>query len=189
MVYRILLILALLFPLKSVCQQTDDEQLRVLLKNLKYSQNKEEKANKLLKAAQHYLNRENASPRDIDSAALLNRQSMQINKALDLKNKVALNMLLEGDIAIKNNDAVKGKELKVKALNYSGKHQLYNEQADIYASLANDIEDNEDPHKAEYFLKASGLYKRTNNPSREAQMYSELSILFNNIDKTSTSIK
>lgn len=189
MVYRILLILALLLPLKSVCQQTDNEEMRVLLKKLHYGRENEEKAHNLLQAAQHYLNKENASPRDIDSAALLNRQSMQINRTLDLKNKVALNMLMQGDIAIKNKDSAKGKELKIKALNYAEKYQLYNEQADIYASLANDIQENGGPHKTGYFLKAAELYKKGNNPNREAQMYCELSILFNNIDKTSTSIK
>ncbi|MEE1898421.1 histidine kinase dimerization/phosphoacceptor domain -containing protein [Flavobacterium rakeshii] len=189
MVYKIVLILALLFPLKSVCQQTDDDEMRVLLKNLHYGEDNEEKAHNLLKVVKYYLNKENISKADIDSAALLNQKAMHISRELDLKNSIAQSMLFDSEITITKGDTVKGNELKNKALSFTKKHNLNKEAGSIYASLGYFAANTGDPNKIKHFINAASSYKQAGDFHNEAEMYCELSILFNSMDKPATSIK
>ncbi len=189
MVYRIVLILALLFPIKSIGQQTDDEKMHALVEKLQHGEDNQEKADKLLEAVHYYLEKEKHSKEDMDHVVLLNRKAMQISRKLDLKNNIAHSMLLDAEIAITNGDTTTGNRLKHKALTYAKKYNLNNEAANIYASLGYFASNNGDPDTIKYFINAASLYKQAGEVDKEALMYCKLSIMFNSMDKPATSIK
>ncbi|KRD58789.1 hypothetical protein ASE40_21010 [Flavobacterium sp. Root935] len=189
MVYRILLILILVLPIKSVCQQTDKAKMQMLLKKLKTGEDNEQKAKNLLKAVQYYLDKNNGSKTDIDSAALLNTKSIDISRKYDLRNNIAQSMLLAGEIAIKRGNTAKGNELFNKTLNYAQKYNLKKEEAAIYTSFAHTSVEADNLNKIKFLSHAASLYKETDDYKNEAKIYYELSVLFNSINNSAASIK
>ncbi len=188
MVYRILLVLILVFPIKSVCQQTDKAEMHMLLKKLKRGEDNEQKANNLLKTVHYYLDKKDGSKTDIDSAALLNTKSINISRKYDLRNNIAQSMLLAGEIAIKRGNTAKGNELFNKALNYAHKYNLKKEKANIYEALAHASAEADNLKKIKFLTHAASLNKETGDYKNEAKIYYELSVLFNSIDDSAKSI-
>lgn len=189
MVYRILITLLLVLPIKSVCQQTDETEMHLLLKKINTGEDNEQKANNLLKAVQYYLDKKDASQTDIESAALLNTKSIKISKKYDLKNNIARSMLLEGEIEIKKGNTAKGIELFNKSLAYAQKNSLKKEAAAIYESIARATPAADNLNKIKSLTHAASLYKEIGDHTDEAKIYYELSILFNSIDNPAASIK
>nr|WP_315224426.1 sensor histidine kinase [uncultured Flavobacterium sp.] len=189
MIYRILLTLILVFPIRSVCQQIDKAEMHLLLKKINTGEDNEQKANNLLKAVQYYLDKMDASQTDIDSAALFNTRSIYISRKYNVRNNIAQSMQLEGEIAIKRGNNAKGNELFNKALNYAQKYKLKKEEAAIYTSFAHNAAETDNLNKIKFLSHAASLYKETDDYKNEAKIYYELSVLFNSIDNSAASIK
>jgi len=174
---------------KSYSQSVPNEELDKTLAKITWEKDKAKKAGLLFKAAGFYLDNEGAFKKDLDSAALLNRQSVQLSRELDLKSSVAQSMLLSGKIAVERGNPELAMQLKKKALDYAIKNDLKKDAAEISGSIAYDIADNDISIKAGYFLKAAALYKQAGAFYDEALTYNELSVLYNGIDEPTLSNK
>ena len=174
---------------KSYSQPVSQKEPDNTLVQLRYEKDKEKKAGLLFKAAGFYLDKEGAFKKDLDSAALLNNQSLQISRKLGSKSSIAQSMLLNGKIAVERGNPELGMQLKKKALDYALKNGLQKDAAEISGSIAYNIADNDISIKAGYFLKAAALYKQAGAFYDEALTYNELSVLYNSIDEPAISNK
>jgi len=174
---------------KSYSQPVSKNEPNAILAKIKWEKDKEKKAGLLFKAASFYLEKEGEFKDDLDSAVLLNNQSIQISRELDLKNSIAQSMLLNGKIAVERGNPELAMQLKKKALDYALENDLKKDAAEISGSIAYDIADNDISIKANYFLKAAALYKQARAFYDEALTYSELSVLYNSIDEPAISNK
>ncbi len=189
MKFKILLILLITSSLNAFAQSVSREQYNDLRYKLHYEKDKAKRADIFYKSAQYHYEKEGRYKTNLDSASMLNSQSVYINRELDLKKKIVQNMLLDGDIAMKRGDSTLAAVLKQKALNYALTHNLKKESAAGYKSIAIDIENNDVPKKADYFLKAAALYSQAGAFYEEAEILTLLSIIYNGADELNTSIK
>ena len=173
---------------KNYSQSVPKKELDVILAKIKWEKDKEKKAGLLVKAAGFYLDKEGSIKKDLDSAALLNSQSLQISRELDLKSNIAKSMLLNGKIAFGKGNPNLATQLKNKALDYALQNELKANAAEIYHSLSSDVDDNDISVKAGYLQKSAAAYKQAGALYDEAEVINELSILYNSIDDAATSI-
>ena len=174
---------------RSYSQSVPNNEPHATLAKIRWEKDKEKKAGLLYKAAGIYLDKEGEFKKDLDSAALLNSQSVRLSMELDLKSSVAQSMLLDGKIAVEKGNPELATQLKKKALDYALENDLKKDAAEVYISLATDISDNDISIKANYFLKAAALYKQAGDLYNEAETFNELSIIYNSVDDAATSIK
>lgn len=189
MKYKILLILVITLSLNVSAQSVNREQFNDLQKKLQKEKDKAKQADILYQGARYYLEKEGKFKTDLDSASLLNSRSLNISKQLDLKKSIVLSMLLDGEIAMKKGNNTLAAKLKSSALDYTLKYSLKKEGAAVYTSMAMDVPENDTPKKEEYFLKSASLYKQAGAFYDEAEVYNNLSILYNGIDEPAISIK
>lgn len=190
MMYRIFFI-TLFFSINyGYCQSATDRAKFVdNMRQLHQEKDKGKKAGLFYQAARYYVEKEGKFKTDLDSAALLNSQSVYISRELDLKKNIAQSMLLDGEIAMKRDNVSLAAKLKNSALNYALKHNLKKEGAEAYNSLALDVEESNISKKEEYFLKAISLYKQAGAFYDEAETFKNLSVAYNSIDEPIASIK
>ncbi|MCO6149207.1 histidine kinase dimerization/phosphoacceptor domain -containing protein [Flavobacterium sp. NRK1] len=186
---KLIIFFTLFLTLSVLSQSMDKEHFNKVMKGIVYKKNDVEKADLYLKAARYCLEKEGEFKTDLDSASLLNNQSIQISRKFDLKENIAQSMLLDGEIAKERGHKDLAVKLKNKALEYAIKNDLKKEQAAVYISLGYNMPENETSKKEEYYKKAIQLYRETGAFYDEAETFVELSIIHNSIDDPATSIK
>ncbi|WP_169336014.1 histidine kinase dimerization/phosphoacceptor domain -containing protein [Flavobacterium rivuli] len=163
--------------------------MNAIIAKIHFEKNEEKKAGLLYNAAEYYLETEGSLKKDLDSAGLLNGQSVKISRELGLKSNVAKSMLLNSRIANEKGNSTAARNLCRAALDYALSNNLKNEAASIYVTSAVDIEDNENLKKAEDLKKAAVLYKQAGALYDEAETFNQISILYNSIDEPGISNK
>ncbi|MFT3796030.1 histidine kinase dimerization/phosphoacceptor domain -containing protein [Flavobacterium sp.] len=170
-----LLAALLLFTAHAFAQTVSKEQFEVVWKKLPLEKDPAKKAMLLKQAASYYVERENPSEKDLDSASLFNRESMRISQKFGLKKQIAQSLLLDGQIAVTRNQNKLGTQLRNKALQYAHRNGLKKEMADVYRAVANDFAANAEMTKAEkYYRKALALYRQAGALAEEADTYSQM---------------
>lgn len=163
----------LLLTLKAFTQTLEKEKFHELSKKITREKDKSIKAQLLYEAAQYYLEKEVRSKKDVDSAALLNNQSIKLSNMLGLKKNIARSMLFEGKIAVEREDLDLAIQLKNKAIIYANNNNLKKEEADAYQSLADDFFYKGDfANSTKHFNKAISLYRQIGASYDEAETFS-----------------
>jgi len=188
MKFYILLATVMLFTLKAFTQTAGKEKFAQIIQQLPREKDQAKKAGLLYRAARYCLERDGERNADIDSAMVFNRQAFDISTKFGLKKNIAQSMLLNGEIAREKGNSKLGLSLKNKALDYAHKHNLKKEEADIYSSLAVDVNYNDFSKKEAYLKKAISLYKQTAALYDEAETLTQLAIIYNSVDKPVISI-
>ena len=174
---------------KSYCQKLSQKEADIIVAKIPSEKNKVTKAGLLYKAAVYYLEKNGEFKKDLDSAALLNKQSLNLSRELNLKSSVAKSMLLNGRIAGEKGNRISDAKLKKSALNYSISNGLTKESAAIYAAMAQDIAEDDIEKRTAYLKKAIALYKKAGALYEEAETYTSLSELYHNLDSYEISVK
>ncbi|TRW27260.1 hypothetical protein FMM05_01075 [Flavobacterium zepuense] len=187
--FNIFLAILLLFTVNASAQKVTKEQFLEIQKKLPIEKDRTKKANLFYKAAKYYIEKDGEAKKDLDSASLLNNWSINISKQFNLKENIGQSMLLNGEIARERGNSQHSLQLKTSALNYTLANDLKKECAAAYISIALDMPANQTLKKVEYFLKAQSLYKQAGLFYKEAETYTELAILYNNLDEPAISIK
>lgn len=189
MKFASVLVAMLLITAKSFTQTINKEQFEAVQKKLPFEKDQVKKASLLNQAANYYVYKEDASEKDMDSASLLNRQSIQISSKFGLKKYIAQSMLIDGQIASRS-DLVNGNQLRNKALQYAHTHGLKKEEADVYRAFANDFASNSELAKsAKYYNKALSLYRQTGAFYDEAETFSTMAHMYQNAEQFELSTK
>jgi two-component sensor histidine kinase len=192
MIYRTVVLIVFFWASCTYAQSADDKaKFSETINSLRHEKDQSKKASALLWAATYCLNKEGDYKKDIDSAALLNKQSLYLSRELNLKKNIAQSLLLDSKIATERGNLPMAGKLKQVALNYAAVNNLKKEEADVYNLLAIEVEvqENDISKKADYLLKAASLYNKARAFKDEAETYNELSIVYNGVDETATSIK
>jgi two-component sensor histidine kinase/tetratricopeptide (TPR) repeat protein len=174
---------------KSYSQSVSQEDIDAVMATIASEKNKEKKAALLYKAAGYYVDKEGNYKKDLDKAAVLNKELAFISNDTNYKSGIAQSMLLESRIATERGTAALASQLTKKALDYSLANDLKKESAAIYTLMAMEVAYNDVTKKVAYFQRSALLYKQAGAFYNEAETYSALSILYNSTDDTALSVK
>lgn len=186
---KVLLFLIITFSLNAFAQSVSEAQFNDIQSKLRREKDKAKKAVLYYQAAKFYLEKEGSVETDLNNASQYNSRSLHISKELGLKKNIAESMLLDGEIAAENGNSSLSSKLKDKALQYAFANHLKKEAANVYVSWANDEARNDMTKKEQFFLKAIALYRESGAFLKEAETLVELSVLYNRLDDSETSIK
>ena len=173
----------LLFTVTCFAQPTGKEPFKQLQKQLATEKDLAKKADLLYQTAHYFLDKEDISKKQLDSAALLNSELKNISRKLDLKKHIALSMMLDGQIAVKKENYKLAATLHGNALDYAHKHGLKIEEATIYRDAVYYMDDDQMPKKIEYLKKAISLYKKAAAVNDEAETLTEITELYFNVSE------
>ncbi|MFD2602676.1 tetratricopeptide repeat-containing sensor histidine kinase [Flavobacterium suzhouense] len=183
--------LIVFFTAVSIHAQSTEDKVKFskTISRLHFEKDETKKAENLLWTANYCLDRPGNYKKDLDSAALLNRQSLKISKQLNLKSNIAQSMLLDGKIAKERGNATLAGKLKQKALDYAIAQDLKKDMAEAYTSIGLDYDGSNLERNTGDLLKAASLYRELGSFKEEAETFTNLSIIYNSAYQPATSIK
>lgn len=129
-----------------------------------------ERAALYLKLATNYLIKPGESVKDLDSARLSNSSALSLSRDLGLIHLEAQALLLNGRIQLETGEKEKARKSIMKALAFSKRFHLVNEQGECYETQV-DLYDNENPsieRKLQLLGIAVNLYHRSGERANEA---------------------
>jgi len=172
----------LLFSVNAVAQTVSDQQFVKINNALRVEKDKIKKSALLYQAASYYIEKQEFSKNDIDSASILNSQLYGIGKELNSKKNTAQSMILSGQIAIKRGDTARANTLNRKTLDYVRGNGLQKEEAAVYRAMAQGLSDAKVAEQIKNYQKAIALYKQVGARSDEAETLYRLAKVVYNIN-------
>lgn len=172
---KILYAIIILFSINSYSQYITKKEFEKAKKELPLETDQIKKARLLNTLALYYVRR-NESLQDIKTSEDLKSQSFEIGKEFGAKDIIATSMHIDILIAVQRKNIELATMLKNKALEYTQRNLLKNQEAEIYRYMGLDfeIQSTDSITREKYIRKANTLFKEAHNLYGEGETYADL---------------
>ncbi|MDJ1483024.1 histidine kinase dimerization/phosphoacceptor domain -containing protein [Cytophagaceae bacterium YF14B1] len=188
---RLLTACLLVFYTHIAFSQQSLKQLTELRTQLAQNPSGTKEVDLLLKLSEYYLHKPGELTTDMDSAQLLLSQANSLNKELQYSKGTATALWLQGEIYHEQRQLEKARQMAERALSFSHKNKLAEQEADSYMSLASfySISTEADlQRKITYYRQAVSLLESTQAKLKTAQSLQYLGDLYNVKDDYDSSL-
>jgi len=186
MKFNLFLCLSLLFSFKGFTQDLTKEQFATLQKSLAFEKDMKKKAGNLYMLAYYCYEKSEGPGITLDSAAVLNKQCINLSRKYNLKNYIARSMAFDGYIAVKKEDP-NAPTIKRKALQYAQRYGFKKEEADAYACMGLDPYEGQITKNISYFQKAATLYGQIGDLYEQGEAFYRIAELYTNTEQQDSS--